>query len=50
MDLKTVWKTNVGGPATNAPITYEVNGRLFVVITVRDTLYAFGLRDVAASS
>jgi outer membrane protein assembly factor BamB len=22
MDGKTVWKTNVGGPATNAPITY----------------------------
>jgi hypothetical protein len=33
MDLKTVWKTNMGGLATNAPgiypVTYEVNGRQF---------------------
>jgi len=40
---RTVWKTNVGGPATNAPVTYELGGRQYVVMAVRDTLYAYAL-------
>ena len=42
---KTVWKTNVGGAASNAPITYEVGGKQYVVMSVRDTLYAFVLPE-----
>ncbi len=40
----TLWKRNAGGPATNAPITFEVEGRQFVVMAVRDTVYAFGTK------
>lgn len=40
---KTLWKENLGGPLTNAPITYEQAGRQFVVMAVRDTLYSFAL-------
>ena len=38
---------NAGGPATNAPITYEADGRQFVVMAVRDTLYSFALSEAA---
>ncbi|MCU1327167.1 MAG: glucose dehydrogenase [Bryobacterales bacterium] len=40
---KTLWKQNAGGPASNAPITYQLGGKQFVVVSVRDTLYAFVL-------
>ncbi len=40
---KTLWRTNVGGPASNAPITFDQGGRQYVVMAVRDTLYAFAL-------
>jgi len=43
---KTLWKTSLGGPAANAPITYQLDGRQYVVMSVRDTLYAFALPPI----
>ncbi len=40
---KTLWKTNVGGPMTNAPITYEWAGRQYVLIGAGNTLTGLAL-------
>ena len=40
---KTLWKTDVGGPMTNAPITYEWAGRQYVIIGARNTLTGLAL-------
>jgi alcohol dehydrogenase (cytochrome c) len=40
---KTLWKSNVGGALTNAPITYEWAGRQYVLIAARNTLMAMAL-------
>ena len=40
---KTLWKTDVGGPMSNAPITYEWAGRQYVIIGARNTLTALAL-------
>jgi hypothetical protein len=40
---KTLWKSDVGGVITNAPITYEWAGRQYVLIAARNTLIALAL-------
>jgi len=40
---KTLWKSNVGGALSNAPITYEWAGRQYVLIAARNTLMAMAL-------
>jgi alcohol dehydrogenase (cytochrome c) len=40
---RTLWKADVGGPMTNAPITYEWAGRQYVLIGARSTLIALAL-------
>jgi alcohol dehydrogenase (cytochrome c) len=40
---KTLWHLNAGGDVNNGPMTYELDGRQYVVLAVDDTLYAFAL-------
>ncbi|HUI43703.1 MAG TPA: PQQ-binding-like beta-propeller repeat protein, partial [Terriglobia bacterium] len=40
---KTLWHLNAGGDMENGPMTYELDGRQYVVMGVDDTLYAFAL-------
>ena len=40
---KTLWHLNAGGDMLNGPITYQLDGRQYVLMAVDDTLYAFAL-------
>ncbi|MGC2527516.1 MAG: acido-empty-quinoprotein group A [Candidatus Acidiferrum sp.] len=43
---KTLWHLNVGGSLDASPMTYELDGRQYLLIAVQDTLYAFALPAV----
>jgi acido-empty-quinoprotein group A len=40
---KILWHVGVGAPVTNAPITYELDGRQYIVVGANDMLFAFAL-------
>jgi glucose dehydrogenase len=40
---KTLWHTNPGGHVPNSPMTYELDGRQYVVFACEDSLFAFAL-------
>jgi alcohol dehydrogenase (cytochrome c) len=40
---KTLWHLNVGGELLASPMTYQLDGRQYLIIPVEDTLYAFAL-------
>ena len=40
---RALWHAVIGGPVTNGPITYELDGRQFVVVATGDTLWSFVL-------
>jgi alcohol dehydrogenase (cytochrome c) len=40
---RALWHSVIGGPVTNGPITYELDGRQFVVVATGDTLWSFVL-------
>lgn len=40
-----LWKANLGGEIAAGPMTYEVDGKQYVVIASGNSLFAFGLRD-----
>ncbi len=40
---KTLWHLNLGGKLDASPMTYELDGRQYLIIPVQDTLYAFAL-------
>jgi acido-empty-quinoprotein group A len=40
---KTLWHLNAGGRLAASPMTYELDGRQFLIIPVQDILYAFAL-------
>src|ERR1700687_309128 len=40
---KTLWHLNVGGRRAASPMTYELDGRQYVIIPIQDILYAFAL-------
>jgi acido-empty-quinoprotein group A len=42
---KTLWHLNIGGEMVASPMTYELDGRQYVLIPVQDVLYAFALPD-----
>jgi alcohol dehydrogenase (cytochrome c) len=44
---KTLWHAYAGGPAQGPPITYELDGRQYVVIGAHGVLYAFALPEQA---
>ena len=47
-DAKTgniLWKTYLGGPVLNTPITYQVDGKQYVSVIAGNVLATFGLRN-----
>ena len=42
---KTVWHVNAGGPMFSSPMTYELDGRQYVVEGVQGVLYAWALPE-----
>ncbi|MCU1329025.1 MAG: acido-empty-quinoprotein group [Bryobacterales bacterium] len=42
-DGKILWHSRLGGTVANGPMTYELDGRQYVVVGGGDTLYAFAL-------
>jgi outer membrane protein assembly factor BamB len=41
---KLLWKVNLGGDINAGPVTYQVDGRQYVVIAAGNSLFAFALR------
>jgi glucose dehydrogenase len=39
-----LWKANLGAEIVAAPISYQVNGKQYVVIASGNSLFAFALR------
>jgi acido-empty-quinoprotein group A len=39
----TLWHLSAGGEMQNGPMTYQLDGRQYVLMAVQDTLYAFAL-------
>jgi len=46
---KTLWHLNLGGELLASPMTYELDGRQYILMPVMDVLYAFALPENAAS-
>jgi alcohol dehydrogenase (cytochrome c) len=44
-DGKALWHTRAGGNLENGPMTYQLNGRQYVVTAVGDVLYAWALPE-----
>jgi alcohol dehydrogenase (cytochrome c) len=42
-DGRTLWHVNLGGVMNNAPITYELDGRQYLLVAGHDSLFAFTL-------
>jgi acido-empty-quinoprotein group A len=40
---KTLWHLNAGGRMQASPMTYELDGRQYLILAVQNTLYAFAL-------
>ncbi|MCU1317554.1 MAG: Pyrrolo-quinoline quinone, partial [Candidatus Acidoferrum typicum] len=40
---KTLWHLNAGGQMTASPMTYELDGRQYLILAVQEILYAFAL-------
>jgi alcohol dehydrogenase (cytochrome c) len=47
---KTLWHVGLSQFITNAPITYELDGRQFILVAANDTFYAFALPETSGSS
>ena len=45
---KTVWHLSIGGELVASPMTYQLDGRQYVIIPVQDILYAFALPESAS--
>jgi alcohol dehydrogenase (cytochrome c) len=42
---KTLWHTNLGQFVTNAPMTYKLDGRQYLLVAANDTWFAFALPE-----
>jgi outer membrane protein assembly factor BamB len=40
---KTLWHLNAGGRMDASPMTYQLDGRQYLIMAVQDVLYAFAL-------
>jgi glucose dehydrogenase len=40
---ETLWHISLGGRTPNSPMTYEVDGKQYLIFACGDTLYAFAL-------
>jgi len=47
---KTLWHLNVGGDLVASPMTYELDGRQYLIAPIQDNLYAFALPVHAATA
>jgi acido-empty-quinoprotein group A len=47
---KTLWHLNAGGEMASSPMTYELDGRQYLIIAVQDILYAFALPPASPAS
>ena len=45
---KTLWHLNAGGRMAASPMTYQLDGRQYLIAAVQDVLYAFALPQNAA--
>ncbi len=43
---KSLWHVNIGANVPNSPMSYELDGRQYVVFAAQDTLYGFALPEV----
>jgi alcohol dehydrogenase (cytochrome c) len=46
---KTLWHLNVGGELVASPMTYELNGRQYLLVPIQDNLFAFALPEQAVA-
>ncbi len=46
---KTLWHLNMGGKLDASPMTYQLDGRQYVIFAVQDILYAFSLPPTSQS-
>jgi alcohol dehydrogenase (cytochrome c) len=42
---KILWHLNAGGNVVASPMTYQIDGRQYLIVPVQDVLYAFGLPE-----
>ena len=42
---KTLWHLNLGGTTNSSPMTYQLDGRQYLVVAVHDHVYAFALPE-----
>jgi alcohol dehydrogenase (cytochrome c) len=47
---KTLWHLNVGGKVDASPMTYQLDGRQYLIVAVQDVLYAFALPPIPQSN
>jgi alcohol dehydrogenase (cytochrome c) len=47
---KTLWHLNVGGDLMASPMTYQLDGRQYLIVPIQDNLYAFALPAHAATA
>lgn len=40
---KTLWHLNVGGELISSPMTYQLDGRQYLIVPIQNVLYAFAL-------
>lgn len=46
---KTLWHLNVGGDLVASPMSYQLDGRQYLLVPIQDMLYAFSLPQHAAA-
>ncbi len=46
---KSLWHVNIGSNVPNSPMTYQLDGRQYVVFAAQDTLYGFALPSARIS-
>jgi acido-empty-quinoprotein group A len=47
---KTLWHLNVGDRVVASPMTYQIDGRQYLLVPVHDTMYAFALPEAVSST
>lgn len=42
---KVLWHAGLSAPVSNGPMTYELDGKQYIVVAASDTIYSFALND-----
>jgi alcohol dehydrogenase (cytochrome c) len=45
---KTLWHLNAGGHLDASPMTYQLDGRQYLLFAVQDNLFAFAIPTLAS--